>query len=363
MKPSWAVPVPPQPSELFSSWLARAALAQGCDPLVLTGDVWPRWRAWVRDLDRGVSVERLTALERASGIPALLLDAMSLRATVEFITADLLDSRAVWPWVLTLGSKNRARLGGLQYCSSCLAIGQTPYYRQEWRLAWHVGCSEHGGQLYDRCWSCKLPVEPHRLQAEDKHLAVCAHCRQDLREVSLIACSEAAVAFQEAADRVVQDGYGYYDQEKLTSHEWFRLARYFLLVIRRVARGRAEGLQAFIKALGIPSSAVVSPSTGLPFEFLSVQERAPLLSGAWHMLNAGPGFFREAAIQASLTRATFSGISQPLPRAITEVVASLPDGSMPRVKTAQANDVFRPRSRQAVMRMYARLQRKLARMS
>ena len=361
MKPGWAVPVPLQPSELFSSWLARAALTQGCDPLVLTGDVWPRWRAWIRDLDRGVSAERLTALGSASGIPAVILDAASLRGTVESISADSLDSRAVWPWGLTLGSKNRVRLGGLQYCPSCLAIGQVPYYRLEWRLAWHVGCSAHGGQLYDRCWSCKLPVEPHRLQAEDKHLAICAHCGRDLRDANLIAFSEAAVAFQEAADRVIQDGYGYYDQVKITSHEWFRLARYFLLVIRRVAQGQAGGLQAFIKTLGVAPSAVVSPSTGLAFELIPVQERTPLLSGAWQMLNAGSERFREAATQASLTRATFFGISRPLPRTIAEMVASLPDGSTPRTKAAQANEVRRPRSRQTVMRMYARLQRKLAR--
>lgn len=362
MNSAWAVPVPLQQNELFSSWLARAALAQGCDPLVLTGEVWPRWRAWVRDLDRGVSEERLFTLAKVSGIPTKVFEAASLRPTVGGITTESLDNLAVWPWVLALGYKNRKRLGGLQYCPACLATDQTPYYRLHWRLAWHANCSVHGAQLHDRCWSCKAPVQPHRLQAEDKHLAICSSCRCDLREACFVTSSEASLAFQEAADKVIRNGYGHYGTGEIVSQEWFRLSRYFLLILRRVALGQAEGLESVVKALGVTPSAIVAPATGLAFELLPVEERAPLLMGVWELLDAGPERFREAAMQASLTRATFSGIYEPVPQSIAALVEALPDGSTPRVNAIQANGEPRPRSRQAVMRMFARLQRKIPRM-
>lgn len=363
MNPGWTLPVPLQQDELFSSWLARAALAQGCDPLVLTGEVWPYWRAWVRDPDRGVSEDRLLALAKASGVEVQRFEAASIRPTVESITTESLDSLALWPWVLALGYKNRTRLGGLQYCSACLATGPTPYYRLHWRLAWHANCSVHNAQLHDRCWSCKAPVQPHLLQAEDKHLAICSSCRCDFREACLLTSSEASLAFQDAADEVVRNGYGCYGTDKVVAPEWFRLSRYFLLILRRIALGQSEGLESVVKALGVTRSAIVAPATGLMFELLPVEERAQLLMGVWELLDAGPEGFREAAMQASLTRATFSGIYQPVPRSIAALVETLLDGSIPRVNAIQANGKPRPRSRQAVMRMFARLQRKMHRMT
>jgi len=363
MNSGWAVPVPLQQNELFSSWLARAALAQGCDPLVLTGEVWPRWRAWVRDLDRGVSEERLFALAKVSGIPTKVFEAASLRPMVGGITTESLDNLAVWPWVLALGYKNRKRLGGLQYCPACLAIDQRPYYRLQWRLAWHVSCSVHNTQLHDRCWNCSASVQPHRLQAEDKHLALCSSCRNDLREARFVVDSGSSFAFQQTADEVIRKGYGYYGRQKVSSKEWFQLSRYFLLILRRVALGQAEGLESVVKALGVTPSAIAAPATGLAFELLPVEERAPLLMGVWELLDAGPGRFREAAMQASLTRATFSGIYQPVPQSIAALVEALPDGSTLRVNAIQANGEPRPRSREAVMRMFARLQRKMHRMT
>ena len=68
-------------------------------------------------------------------------------------------------------------------------------------------------------------------------------------------------------------------------------------------------------------------------------------------------------MQASLTRATFSGIYQPVPQSIAALVEALPDGSTLRVNAIQANGEPRPRSREAVMRMFARLQRKMHRMT
>ena len=54
--------VAPAPDELISSWLARAALHAGCDPLDLTACLWPGWRAWIRELDLGLPSDRAAQL-------------------------------------------------------------------------------------------------------------------------------------------------------------------------------------------------------------------------------------------------------------------------------------------------------------
>jgi glyoxylate carboligase len=56
-----------------------------------------------------------------------------------------------------------------------------PYYRLQWRFAWHTGCEKHRCTLLDRCYACNSPVEPHRLFAEDQQISLCATCRADFR--------------------------------------------------------------------------------------------------------------------------------------------------------------------------------------
>lgn len=358
MSASWAVPVPCLPDELFSSWLARAALAQGCDPLVLTGVLWPHWRIWTRDLDRGASQARLSTLARLSGIAASKFEAMSLRPAAAAITPGPLDRLAIWPWTLAQGSRNRKRHGGLQYCPGCFRESRKPYYRLQWRLAWHTGCQAHAVLLLDRCPHCHTPLEPHRLPAEACNLAICATCRHDLRNADTTAISPAALAFQLAADDVLMAGQGLYGTKQLAACAWFELSRYFVTLLRKVALYRADGLASFAKALGVTADHLQSPATGLALELLPVRERAVLLAGAREVLDAGPERFLAAAKEASLTRASLHEQRRPIPESIATLIEALSEKRMHRRRRTQ-RDVCSPRSRQAVMRMFARLQRKM----
>lgn len=222
MNHPWAIPVPLLPGELFSTWLARTALAQGCDPMDLTGSLWPRWRAWTVDLDRGLSPERLEVLALRSGVDAAQLEEATLRPVVTAINPERCSVKAMWPWVLSLGSRNRRRFGGLQYCPYCLAEDQIPYFRRSWRLVWHVGCVRHGNLLADHCGRCHAPAEPHRSRATDMTLCRCPSCGFDLRgSVTLAACAE-VLAFQEAADEVLHSGYGVWEASLLPREVWFQ---------------------------------------------------------------------------------------------------------------------------------------------
>lgn len=159
-----------QPGEIFSSWLVRYALASGCDPLSLTGSLWRGERPWTRDLDRGVPEAKLAALGRQVGDGADALRNAFLPGYVPL--AEVSPALPIWPWILSVGTRNRRRHGGLQFCPRCLTEDRAPYYRIRWRLAWVMCCDVHGVMLLDRCTSCQAPVEPHRLAAADRSPAV-----------------------------------------------------------------------------------------------------------------------------------------------------------------------------------------------
>ena len=66
------------PDETITSWLARYAFAQGCAPLTLTGALWPTWRVWSVDADRGIPIDRRGELCRGAGVTAEAITAAAL---------------------------------------------------------------------------------------------------------------------------------------------------------------------------------------------------------------------------------------------------------------------------------------------
>lgn len=356
--PRWAVPVPLLPDELFSAWLARAALAQGCDPLVLTGEIWPRWRVWALDPDRGLDADKMRTLVEASGVAPEFFEDATLRQVAEAVAGSHVRDRSVWLWMLALGSRNRRRHGGLQYCPVCLAEDGAPYFRLQWRFAWHTVCMNHGCDLLDACPRCGAPVEPHRLTAQDGHLAICATCKAGLGETRGGDAVFGALAFQMAADETVGRMKGSYGDEHLGSTEWFALVRHFVGLLRKVALGRSESLAALVSALGVDAGGLKAPATGLALEMLPTAERATLLSAAWQILAAGPTEFLRAAKGASVTDRTLRGTGRDLPACLERIAGELPEKTMAQ-KRKPRDAVSKPRSRMAVMRMWARLQRKM----
>ncbi|MCF8205850.1 MAG: TniQ family protein [Methylotenera sp.] len=225
MSAPWPVHVPLFTGELFSTWLSRAALAQGCDPMVLTGVLWPRWRAWTRDLDRGVSEDRMDVLAARSGLCRNQLEEATLRPVVRTIAPHFVESKTSWPWVMAQGSRNRRRFGGLQYCPECLVEDPQPYFRRRWRLAWHIGCEQHRCLLADHCGHCRAPVEPHRCRARDEVQTLCPNCRGDLRTVKTAPACTDMLAFQRSADAVLSTGGGTWAGESMEPAAWFGAAR------------------------------------------------------------------------------------------------------------------------------------------
>ncbi len=89
-----------------------------------------------------------------------------------------------------------------------------------------------------------------------------------------------------------------------------------------------------------------------------MNERANLLSGVWKMIQAGPVRFLEEAKAASLTVQSLHEKNQRVPRCLDLIIHNLSSRNINR-KFKDEDGTHPPRSRMAVMRMWARLQRKI----
>lgn len=358
MTSQWAVRVPLLPDEIISSWLVRAALVQGCDPLVLTGDVWPKWRIWAQDADRFLDQERIEPLCAVSGITNEALRAATLCPVASQIAGGNPPQKALWPWILTLGARNTKRRSGLQYCPECLAESSTPYYRIQWRFAWHVGCEKHERALHDRCHVCDAPVELHRLLAEDQQVSLCATCKADLRNAGTKPCPVGALAFQRMSDHVVTQDQGLFQGCSIDIHQWFELASFFEGLIRRAIRSKNENLTEFLHQLGVRLPEGLPVIAGAGIEMLRTHDRQKLVGSLYPLMMAGQERFKLALIESGIALQTFCGKTELLPRLLIGMTSSLPDKS--RIRTSNpARKLSGPRPRHEVMRMMARLQRKL----
>lgn len=354
----WAVPVPLLPDEIISSWLVRAALTQGCDPLVLTGEIWPKWRIWTQDADRFLIDERINPICAVSGITKDAWRAATLYPVASQIFGGNPPEKALWPWMLTLGARNTRRRSGLQYCPACFAEDARPYYRRHWRFAWHTGCENHKCSLLDRCQACNAPIEPHRLMAEDQQVSLCATCKADLRITSPTPCSADALAFQCMADRAVLDGHGVFQGQIAGVSEWFELASFFVSLIRRATRSGTETLNVFLHQLGVKLPEDLPVIAGAGIELLQTHDRQKLLEGLYLLMMADQERFEIALKESGVVLQTFCEKGETLPKLLLEITSSLLD--KPRSRTSKpVRKLTGPRPRHEVMRMMARLRRKL----
>ncbi|MGE4534547.1 TniQ family protein [Halomonas sp.] len=353
----WTLGVPLLADESLSSWLVRAALRQGCDPLALTGAIWPGWRVWTRDVDRDIPLARLSPLVKASGIPAAKFQQAALRGACERINGHPLSDNRTWPWLLALGTRNRVRHSGQQCCQLCLAQDATPYFRREWRFAWHVGCPLHGVTLIDDCPVCQAPIEPHRLVAEDGHLSQCSRCRFDWRHTACTPISQDTLRFQQIADEVLQANPVILGKKGVTASDWFAATAFLLGVIRRASHRPASALTHTLRSLEIPVTEGLLPVTGLPFELLAVSERSTLLTATQRALDVGLVEIFAAFRKNEVMATALHDPRKPPPMVIRSIMAT--GTTHQKTPRSGLQKPHQPKSERAVRAAWARLQRRM----
>lgn len=321
LNPRWPLTPPILPDELFSSWLVRTAHAHGCLPHTLTSVVWPGTNAWILDLDRVHSWANKEALASMTGLSAQDLLASTLWPIVQLLHPNPVVKRASQlPWILPLGCRSRSHAGGLLCCPRCF-LDPLPYYRQQYRLAWHTACPWHRVLLIDRCPDCYSAMQPGRLRV-DHPLSRCHHCGHLLGSACSEPAIESALAFQAFAD-AASHSTTVYGRVPLSFSEWMCIARVMVSFLKNATRIPTAGSRQFCQAIGVDSSQLRSSSLGLSFEYETPAERAGLLGQAWVIMQAGPERFMELAAEASLPVTAFPLPAFGVPEILMQMVSSL----------------------------------------
>lgn len=351
----WAVPVKLQPDELFSSWLVRSALANGCDPLAFADAIWPKWRIWTIDVDREIPQERLESLVRSSGMSRQDFDTSTLRDVASIISSEPLPRNNFWYWILTLGTRNRRRSGGIQYCPTCLADDTSPYFRKYWRYAWHTACEKHGCILLDRCPSCGAAIQPHRVTVEMKAVVICPLCNRDLRLGQAHAGRDHAIRFQQAADGILSGQKQLLHDKSVTEPEWFAIARFYWDLVRRIMDERTESLNSFGKSVGLPDMHVKQGI--LSIEQARTEDRHNMLDGINMIMNLSGNEMKMLLKTETVTLQAFCPSRTQLPYALAEIAFELNSMPVTRSRTTKTERVTinEPKPRKTVERMMRKL--------
>ncbi|MCQ9120233.1 hypothetical protein BKG95_08325 [Rodentibacter pneumotropicus] len=304
---SGVIRTPLYPNESISSWLIRAALDCGTEPIVFTGFYWEKWRLWTFDLDRGFE---LIAPHIYEDIAELSLNRQvdltphSLSSILQPINGEKTLIKGQAKWVISRSSRNRTYRNGQPYCACCL--GQSPYLRNEWRLAWNFGCLEHQTLLETKCPDCGEPYQPHLLSADKRQLNHC-HCCGETLTVSESKLTQLEIDVLALLDDVLKTNSGYCFQQPVNAQTYFAILRYFINLIRRAAVMKlSHALARFIEQLGIPQAELCQTKTALAFELLPAEERKNFVVNAVKILQISRESFIQAIKQSGITQSVFA---------------------------------------------------------
>ncbi len=278
----WTFNVPLYQDELLSSWLIRVSLKHACNPLSLTNEIWPDFRVWTLDLDRGISAQHLQKLSTVSGINEISIANTFLSNFVSEIYPNKSLSSGIWPWILSIGIRNRRYFSGVQTCSECLKE-PNPYFKIQSRFAWHTVCEKHETLLTQRCPHCNSLINPINLEYFDKNLSICSFCKESLfyQETYHNNCSvdsTLALQFQQTSDQALIKKEVYYGEHKLSVSEWFQLCRFLVNIQHKNSRFTVD----------LFSSGNKHTQTGLALEMLSINDRFILFNNVQKSLSISP---------------------------------------------------------------------------
>lgn len=359
MSHQWAIKTSLLPDELFSSWLVRCALEQGCDPLVLTWNVWGKWRVFTIDIDRIYDKDLIKPFTDITGTHIEHVRQASLYPMARRIVGVTPPEKAIWSWILALGARGTKRNRGLQFCPACFAEDKIPYYRKQWRYAWHTICEKHQMVLLDHCDTCNAAIEPHRLIAEDRCVSVCASCKANLSCANAPSINNESLLFQSMADKVLESGVGEFQLQHVSPPDWFAIAEFFFKMLKRANRTKSTSLQSFLNHITNIEPYMFSIEYGSSVELLCTHERHQLLAHVYRLTVSTNERMTYAAEQSGITRQGFCERGQSVPKVLLSLYESLPDNPIRRTSSVnRKSHVSRPRHE--VMSMMAKLERKLA---
>ncbi|MBF0503164.1 MAG: hypothetical protein HQM09_23760 [Candidatus Riflebacteria bacterium] len=182
--------------------------------------------------------------------------------------------------------------------------------------------------------------------------------KKDIREAKLEWCPSAAIAFQQEANRIIHTSVGCYLGRTVHVREWFEVTNFFVSLIRRANRSSTAGLKHLLEHMGVPLSPEMQTIASAGIEMLRVHERQKLFVATVCFLTADRARLETELMKSGITRQGLCGKDEPVPALVAEFASTLPDKPVTR-KRRPKQRLAHPRPRHEVMRMMARLERRL----
>jgi TniQ len=310
----WPAFTPPREDELLSSWLVRLARNHGIKLQSFCNVVWPQRGndVWTRDIDRFAHLDILREVSVKTAQSETRVR-QTMIASYEGFLLERHTHKTNLKWILPLGIRSTIRTRpGVQFCPSCLAEDEDPYFRRHWRLALFSYCSKHRRLLLNRCPECGSPIMYYRGDMTDRRkyaadpMNICAGCGNNLGRVERCQGDLQQVAFPDKYLVALTTGFvevapGY------PVHSFF----YFDVlhgIVGVLASGRNS--QRFrrlaCEAAGVNEFSPEFNGKDTEFEYLSPLDRHRLLGLAEWLLEDWPNRFVDFCRSAEITKSSIS---------------------------------------------------------
>lgn len=274
--------------ESINSWMIRAALNQGCSPLIFTQYYWGNHRLWTYDLDKGFDY-----IDSAINKDISKLASIDIEKMIEFHTLYKFYKHMEYggdyykkntSWIVPLAKRNRLSFLGYQYCPICfLNENLDPYLRVNWRFTWNIFCLKHKVLLQNRCYSCGEVYQPQLIEISKKNINHCSSCNKKLevdesQQIFDIKMKYQAYEFQLKAQNVYLNGFGEFLGQELKFKDWFQNVLFFLNIIRKGCENPNYMFGKVLNEFKIPLDKIKLPLDPLGINYLPIISRCELFS-------------------------------------------------------------------------------------
>lgn len=359
--------------ESLSSWLVRASLRHGMNPLDFTKYYWTaKERLWTKDIDVTYPTttfqDEIYSLSNAS--PPINFEQLfdAYRATLSLSRTYFISS---------ISKRNRKSAYGQVFCPKCLEHDETAYLSLAWRLSPMLFCHIHECRLQDSCPHCQAPYEPNLLTYDKLStyqplfINRCSHCFKKVSDWDIsinqdellitvdVPLIKNAIVFEQDfyhATFSYQDARAF--GETLDHIQYLELTTYLISFIRFTFRHKLQSVTLLLRKLRVPLGFLMDnqPLKGLNFGSLTLDERLPIILALPCLINTDKQAFTNLCLECGVNRSAFAFDSMTIPPSFMSIYESLIDNS--RENKIEKEKVYKPKTYKQVVNRFALLKRK-----
>lgn len=314
----------PRNDELLSSWLIRAAFDWGCDPLSFTSIVWPSYRVWTIDRDRGIPEKRLARLCQEFDVNNDAIERLFLYQLVCTTTNHKLTKNNYWPWVIPYGLRNRSSLGAIQFCPKCIRETSSAYIKRRWRMAWNTVCAHHMCTLIDSCPNCFKPLQIQQILLVDRSLVHCVYCNHSVDFKKTCDVDSTYLKAQTLMRCSVNGHSFHFWEEERSSSDFFSVLRLSISLLHQFSTRPRTVPSELIALLRAGNFGLHLPASGLTFEQLPLGTRERMIRTGLNIFDLEKSQVLEVATKYRTLGSLFQRLAQYDTKFCPDILEAIP---------------------------------------